>query len=350
MADAHGSGPCARKGVRVQLPPSPPKSPARCSLTGGAVFVLTCAQMAPGRVAHAPPLIRRLPHALLHAAPRSADVPRATRPIPASRSPGRNLPTSLRHAPPQRPTTPSTGRSSPDHKITGPESANEAAAGPAKRPTGAITGPVWPSSAPPYSPPGDLMGNGLGQACAAQPHAAHSRRPRGRSHSWTTSTETPQARSPVGPRPNIGDSAYRKITGRDSANGTAARPPGDQPARSPGGDAHQRSAIFPPGDLGERLGAGGAAHHIPPYSPAARPFTVSRQLDRPLLPPQARSPGRIPPTEPRHDPPSDQPARSPVRDAHQRSAIFPSGDLGGRLWNRRRRSPHSPHSRQRRDP
>ena len=24
MADAHGSGPCARKGVRVQLPPSPP--------------------------------------------------------------------------------------------------------------------------------------------------------------------------------------------------------------------------------------------------------------------------------------------------------------------------------------
>lgn len=29
MADAHGSGPCARKGVRVQLPPSPPQSPAR---------------------------------------------------------------------------------------------------------------------------------------------------------------------------------------------------------------------------------------------------------------------------------------------------------------------------------
>jgi hypothetical protein len=29
MADAHGSGPCARKGVRVQLPPSPPQSPAQ---------------------------------------------------------------------------------------------------------------------------------------------------------------------------------------------------------------------------------------------------------------------------------------------------------------------------------
>ena len=28
MADAHGSGPCARKGVRVQLPPSPPPTRA----------------------------------------------------------------------------------------------------------------------------------------------------------------------------------------------------------------------------------------------------------------------------------------------------------------------------------
>src|SRR5262245_24990844 len=29
MADAHGSGPCARKGVRVQLPPSPPQTVGR---------------------------------------------------------------------------------------------------------------------------------------------------------------------------------------------------------------------------------------------------------------------------------------------------------------------------------
>src|SRR5690606_26804562 len=32
MADAHGSGPCAREGVRVQLPPSPP--PRRASSAG----------------------------------------------------------------------------------------------------------------------------------------------------------------------------------------------------------------------------------------------------------------------------------------------------------------------------
>src|SRR5437762_3574046 len=33
MADAHGSGPCARKGVGVQLPPSPLFVTAPCSLT-----------------------------------------------------------------------------------------------------------------------------------------------------------------------------------------------------------------------------------------------------------------------------------------------------------------------------